>query len=41
MDIVIKTANCIRFHVLNHRQLNTLLNEMDAQCGYLVYYSEA
>lgn len=41
MDIVIKTANWIRSRELNHRQLNTLLDEMDAQYGCLVYYSEA
>lgn len=41
MDIVIKTANWIRSRELNHRQLNTLLDEMDAQYSCLVYYSEA
>ena len=42
MDIVIKIVNWIRFHASNHRQFSTLLfDEMDAQYGCLVYYSEA
>lgn len=40
MDIVIKTVNWIRSRALNHRQFSTLLDEMDAQYGCLVYYSE-
>jgi len=40
MDIFIKTMNWIRSRALNHRQFSTLLDEMDAQYGCLVYYSE-
>ncbi|XP_008185087.1 general transcription factor II-I repeat domain-containing protein 2B-like [Acyrthosiphon pisum] len=40
MDIVIKTVNWIRSRALNHRQFSTLLDEMDAQYGCLIYYSE-
>jgi len=43
MDIVIKTVNWIRSCALNHRQFrqfSTLLDEMDAQYGCLLYYSE-
>ncbi|VVC42655.1 Hypothetical protein CINCED_3A023023 [Cinara cedri] len=40
MDIVIKTVNLIRSRALSHRQFSTLLNEMDAQYGCLLYYSE-
>jgi len=40
IDIVIKTVNWIRYRTLNYRQFSTLLDEMGAQYGRLVYYSE-
>lgn len=40
MNIVIKTVNWIRSHALNNRQFSALLEEMDAQYGCLIYYSE-
>ncbi|XP_025412099.1 general transcription factor II-I repeat domain-containing protein 2A-like [Sipha flava] len=36
----IKSVNWIRSRALNHRQFSTLLDEMDAQYGCLLYYSE-
>lgn len=40
MDVVINTVNWIRSRGLNHRQFNALLDELDAQYGSLLYYTE-
>jgi hypothetical protein len=40
MNIVVKTVNYIRAHALNHRQFKTFLDDLNAEHGDVLYYTE-
>ena len=40
MSVVVSTVNYIRSRSLNHRQFKEMLNEIDANYGDVIYYSE-
>ena len=40
IDLVVKTANLIRSHGLNHRQFKSFLVDMDSEYGELLYHIE-
>lgn len=40
MSIVVKAVNYIRAHALNHWQFKTVLHDLDAEHGDVLFYTE-